>query len=134
MSVSRPKAGGEPTTSKSVPKLVFDVAVIVGLAAAAFVTRRTGLPTAGLSFDDAWVAVGAIHMEPGQVIVAGSAHPGFTLLLRAFIQVGVSNPMHLTYFILLAGSAGPPVIYLYLRYFRYPRSVCTLLAAALVVA
>lgn len=134
MSVSRPKAGGEPTTSKSVPKLVFDVAVIVGLAAAAFVTRRTGLPTDGLWFDDAWVAVGAIHMEPGQVIVAGSAHPGFTLLLRAFIQVGVSNPMHLTYFILLAGSAGPPVIYLYLRYFRYPRSVCTLLAAALVVA
>jgi hypothetical protein len=98
-----------------------------------YAVRRSALPTTSLWFDDAWVAAGAIHFSPSQLIVAGSAHPGFTVTLRLFHQVFSGDVGRLAYVPFLAGCVAAPCMYLWLRSLRFARSVSLLLAAPLVI-
>jgi hypothetical protein len=98
-----------------------------------YAVRRIALPTTSLWFDDAWVAAGAIHFTPSQLIVAGSAHPGFTIALRLFHDVFFGDVGRLAYVPFLAGCVAAPCMYLWLRSLRFARSISLLLAVPLVI-
>ena len=111
-----------------------DLLVAVVLAVLAVVRRAYALPKDGLWFDDAWVAVGALHGTPSQIAIRGSAHPGFTLLLQAWNALTHSAPNGLAIPALVAGILGPPLVYLGLRRLRFAAPTAGLLASVLVVA
>jgi hypothetical protein len=111
----------------------FSVAAVIAMLVVGYVVRRSALPTTSLWFDDAWVAAGAVHFTPSQLIVAGSAHPGFTLTLRLFHEVVSADVGRLAYVPFVAGCVAAPCIYLWLRSLRFARSVCLLVAAPLVI-
>jgi hypothetical protein len=110
-----------------------DGVVAALLSVTAFLNRRGGLPHDGLWFDDSWVATGALKGSFSQLLTVGSAHPGFTGLLMAWSQVTGSSSLGLAYPALVAGTLGPPSLYLVLRRFGYARSISVLLGASLVV-
>ena len=64
--------------------------------------------------------------------MVGSAHPGFTALLMGIDAVG-GGLRSLALPALVAGVAGPPLLYLALRRLGYERSISVLLASALAV-
>lgn len=111
----------------------FSVAVVFAMFIVGFAVRRSALPTTSLWFDDAWVAAGAIHFEPSQLFVAGSAHPGFTIALRLFHDLFPGDPARLAYVPFLAGCLAAPCTYLWLRSLRFAHSTCLLLAVPLVI-
>ena len=98
-----------------------------------YLTRHDGLPQDGLWFDDAWVATGAIHGRLSELAMVGSAHPGFTALLMGIDALG-GGLYSLALPALVAGIAGPPLLYIGLRRLGYERSISVLLASALAVA
>ena len=63
----------------------------------------------------------------------GSAHPGFSLMLKAWTQL-VGGTTAYAIPALVASILGPPAVYLGLRWRRFAPSVAALLAAILVVA
>ena len=76
-----------PTADRSATArwwMAVDLAVVIGLVVIGYLVRRDGLPVDGLFFDDAWVVTGAVHGRVGDLFMVGSAHPGFTLLLKAW--------------------------------------------------
>jgi hypothetical protein len=108
--------------------------VVLGvLLVSAFVTRRDGLPDDGLWFDDSWVAAGAVRGSLSQFFAVGSGHPGFTTALMAVSRLTDGSSSALAYPSLVAGTLGPPLVYLALRWFGYAPSIGALVAAALVV-
>ena len=111
-----------------------DLAVVIGLVVIGYLVRRDGLPVDGLFFDDAWVVAGAVHGRVGELFMVGSAHPGFTLLLKAWGQIGGGGLRTFAYPALFVGIAGAPLLYLGLRRLRFARSICLLMAAVLVVS
>jgi hypothetical protein len=111
----------------------FSVAVVIAMFVIGYAVRRSVLPTTSLWFDDAWVAAGAMHFAPSQLIVAGSAHPGFTATLRLFHEVFPGDVGRLAYVPFLAGCVAAPFMYLWLRTLRIARSISLLLAAPLVI-
>jgi hypothetical protein len=111
-----------------------DVAAVVALSVVAFLTRRGGLPHDGLWFDDSWVAAGALHGSLRHLMMVGSGHPLFTAGLMAWSTITDDNLRSLAYPVLVAGIAGPALLYVALRSFGYPQSICGLLGAALVVS
>jgi len=112
----------------------FSVAVVIAMLLIGYAVRRSALPTtSSLWFDDAWVAAGAIHFTPSQLIVAGSAHPGFTITLRLFRDVFSGDVARLAFVPFLAGCVAAPCLYLWLRSLRFARSICLLLAVPLVI-
>jgi hypothetical protein len=111
----------------------FSVAVVITMLVIGYAVRRSALPTASLWFDDAWVAVGAIHFTPSQLFAAGSAHPGFTITLRLFHDLFAGDVGRLAYVPFLAGWVAAPCMYLWLRSLRFARSISLLLAAPLVI-
>jgi hypothetical protein len=111
----------------------FSVGVVVAMLVIGYAVRRSGLPTTSLWNDDAWVAAGAIHFTPSQLMVAGSAHPGFTVTLRLFHEVFPGDVGRLAYVPFLAGCVAGPCMYLWLRSLRFARSISLVLAAPLVI-
>jgi hypothetical protein len=103
------------------------------LLVAAFIARRGGLPGDGLWFDDAWVAAGALRGSFSQVFTVGSGQPGYTGALMAWSWLTGGGSESLAFLTLIAGTLGPPALYLVLRRLGYARSISTLLGAALVV-
>lgn len=112
----------------------YDAVAVVLLLGAAYWARRGTLASDGLWFDDSWVATGAIHGSPGDLLMVGSGHPGFTALLMAINRLGSGSLRELGLPSLVAGVLGPAALYGALRLTRFERSIATLLAAALVVA
>jgi hypothetical protein len=103
------------------------------LLVTAFIARRGGLPGDGLWFDDAWVAAGAIRGSFAQVFTVGSGQPGYTGALMAWSWLSSGGSQSLAYPTLIAGTLGPPALYLLLRRLGYARSISALLGAVLVV-
>src|SRR5215211_55067 len=103
------------------------------LTAVAFIARRGGLPTDGLWHDDAWVVYGATKGSLSHLFTVGADHPGFTLVLMAWTRLGGSFEST-AYPALIAGTLGPPALYLVLRYLRIARSISALLGATLAAA
>ena len=110
-----------------------DALTIAALAVVAFITRRGGLPTDGLWHDDAWVVLGATKGSLSHLFTVGADHPGFTLLLMAWTRFGGSIEST-SYPAFVAGTLGPPALYLVLRCLGFERSISALLGATLVGA
>jgi hypothetical protein len=110
-----------------------DALIVAVLATVAFIVRRGGLPTDGLWHDDAWVVFGATKGSLSQLFTLGADHPGFTLVLMAWTRLGGSFEST-AYPVLIAGTLGPPALYLVLRYLGIARSISALLGATLAAA
>ena len=74
-----------------------------------------------------------MHFTPSQLIIAGSAHPGFTIALRVLDEVFSGNVGRLAYLPFVAGCITGPCIYLWLRDLRFARSISVLLSAPVVI-
>jgi hypothetical protein len=109
-----------------------DLAVCSVLVVLAFVIRRHGLPTNGLWLDDAEDAAG-LRAPISHLLTVGFDHPGFIASLMGWRHV-LGGDAALAYPAMIAGTAGPSLLYLTLRRFGYARSVGALLAAALVAS
>jgi hypothetical protein len=110
-----------------------DLAIAAGLAVVAFLLRRHGLPTDGLWLDDSIQSAG-LPASPSDLFAVSADHPGYTALLIGWRALGGGSDAALTYPTLAAGTLGPALLYLALRYCGYERSIGVLLAAALAVA
>ena len=118
----------------AVARRAFDVIAVIALAVVAFQVRRAGLPGDGLWFDDSWVAAAAMRGNISQLMTIGTAHPAFTTLLMSVNALGNGGVKELGVPALLAGTAGPVLLYFALRSFHYERAVALVVSAALVVA
>jgi hypothetical protein len=107
------------------------VALVLGTSAAVV---RWHVPADGLFYDDAWQALGAWKGSVTDLITLGQSQPAFTAGLMAWTRVfGTSTPS----FVMpafIAGTLGPPALYLGLRWFGYARSIAFLVGAALTAA
>lgn len=103
------------------------------LAVVAFLARRHGLPTDGLWLDDADPGAAVMKASLSQLHLVGEDHPGFIVVLKGWSSLtGGSNSLAHPAFI--AGTLGPPLLYLALRRFGYERSISALLGATLAAA
>jgi hypothetical protein len=109
-----------------------DALVIAALLMTAFLTRLGALPEHGLWYDDAWVATGALKGSLSQLLMVGSAHPGFTAVLMGWGRIGGGDAGSMAAPALIAGTLGPTALYIALRQMGYARSVSTFLGAAAV--
>jgi hypothetical protein len=112
---------------------VADTVIAVALGAIAFVVRRH-VPEDGLFYDDAWQAFGAWKGSPSELITVGQTQPGFTAGLMAWTRVFGMGTATLVAPALIAGTLGPPLLYVALRRFGYARSIAFLAGAALTSA
>ncbi len=110
-----------------------DVLLAALLLVTAFIARRGGLPGDGLWFDDAWVAAGVLRGSFSQVFTVGSGQPGYTGALMAWSWLTSGGSQSLAFPTLIAGTLGPPALYVLLRRLGYARSISVLLGAVLVV-
>jgi hypothetical protein len=111
----------------------FDVMVVPALVFAAYLARRGSLPFDGLWFDDSWVAAGAIHGRLTALMTDGSGTPGFTAILMAVHRLGTGQLRDLGIPSLVAGIAGPALLYIALRRFGYERAIAAVVSSVLVV-
>ncbi|MET0901628.1 MAG: hypothetical protein ABWZ52_00175 [Acidimicrobiales bacterium] len=121
-------------SSASLVASMWGVVAVSALGILSFLTRKGSLPFDGLWFDDSWVAAGAILGRPAEILDVGSSHPSFTMLLMGVHRLGDGSLRQLGVPSLVAGVLAPPIVYLVLRSLSYSRSVCFLMASALVVA
>ena len=120
-----------PPSSRREPALDALVALILGTVAAAV---RWHVPADGLWHDDAWQALGAWKGSFTELITVGQTQPGFTAGLMVWTRLfGPSTASFVTP-ALIAGTLGPPALYLGLRRFGYARSIAFLVGAALASA
>jgi hypothetical protein len=112
----------------------FDITAVVALVVVAYIARRGSLPSDGLWFDDSWVAAGAIHGHLTSLLRDGSGTPGFIAILMSVYHLGTGSLHSLGIPSLVAGVAGPALLYVALRSVGYERSIAALVSAALVVA
>jgi len=134
---SQPLVGAAPASKAELGNdragRLLDVAIVLALAVAAYLTRHGGLPTDGLWHDDAWVATGAVWGGFSELITVGSGHPGFTGLLMIVARLPGGSET-LAYPAFAAGVVGPAALYLALRVFGIARSISALLGSALVAS
>jgi hypothetical protein len=104
------------------------------LGVVAFLVRRHGLPTDGLWLDDAAPAAGLKASSPSQLFYVGVEHAGFIAVLIGWSRLTGGSDASLAYPALIAGTFGPPLLYLALRACDYERSISALLGAALAAA
>ncbi|MCB0978385.1 MAG: hypothetical protein KDB02_13105 [Acidimicrobiales bacterium] len=112
-----------------------DVAVSVGLLIAAYLVRRTALPTDGLLFDDSWVVVGASKGGFGQLLDVSTNHPGFTAALMVWARTVSRRSELFAWIPFVFGVVAPAVFYLVgaLR-LRISRPVAAAAAIVFVIA
>jgi hypothetical protein len=107
-----------------------DALIAIALGTIAFILRRN-VPADGLFYNDAWQALGAWKGSFSEFITVGQTQPGFTVGLMIWTRLfGVGTTALLTP-ALIAGTLGPPALYIALRQFGYARSVAFLAGAAL---
>jgi hypothetical protein len=111
-----------------------DLLLALVLGAVAFLVRRHGLPTDGLWLDDSITAAGLDASSPSELLAVGAEHPGFIAFLNAWGALSGGGDAVLAYPALIAGTLGPPLLYLALRWAGPARSVSLLLGAVLVIA
>ncbi len=102
------------------------------LGVVAFGFRRK-FPPDGLFFDDAWQAFAAAKGSFSQLLTVGQTQPGFGLVLMVWSRIFGQDTVSMITPALIAGTLGPPSLYLVLRRFRFSQSVAALLGSALVV-
>jgi len=115
-------------SSRRGPALDALIALILATVAAAV---RWHVPADGLFYDDAWQAFGAGKGSFAELITVGQTQPGFTAGLMVWTRLFGMSTASLVTPALIAGTIGPPALYLTLRKFGYARSVAFLVGAAL---
>ena len=110
-----------------------DAAIAVGFGIVAFVLRLR-VPADGFFFDDAWQTFAVLHGSFSELFTIGQTQPGFGAELLVWRRVFGAGEFRLIGPALLAGTLGPPALYLVLRAFRFARTIAVLLAAALTVS
>jgi hypothetical protein len=110
-----------------------DLVIAAGLAVVAFLLRHHGLPTDGLWLDDSITGAG-LTASPSDLLTVSADHPGFIVTLMGWRDLTGGSDAALTYPVLAAGTLGPALLYLGLRWCGYERSISALLAAVLAVA
>ncbi len=122
----------QPKSRRPSTRLIVDAVLAVGLFAFALVFRWH-FPSDGLFYDDAWQAFGAVEGGFRQLFTVGQTQPGLGLELMVWSRVFGSSASTMIAPAVIAGSLGPPALYLTLRKFRYAVSISFLLGAALTV-
>jgi hypothetical protein len=107
-----------------------DALVAIALGSIALIVRWH-VPVDGLFYDDAWQAFGARNGSFGELITVGQTQPGFTAGLMVWTRLFGMSTASLVTPALIAGTLGPPALYLGLRRFGYARSVAFLAGAVL---
>jgi hypothetical protein len=110
-----------------------DAAIAVALGIVAYLYRRH-FPPDGLFYDDAWQAFGATRASLSQLLTVGQTQPGFGLELLVWSRLVGHTITNVIMPALIAGSLGPPALYLFLRRFGFARSIAALLGSALAVS
>jgi hypothetical protein len=125
-----PVAAGQALRSKvALP----DALIAIALATTAFIVR-VNVPSDGLFYDDAWQAFGAWKGSFLEFITVGQTQPGFTVGLMGWTRVFGTSTAALVTPALIAGTLGPPALYVGLRWFGHARSIALLAGAALASA
>jgi hypothetical protein len=110
-----------------------DVLIALALGTIAFIVRRH-VPADGLFYDDAWQTLGAWKGSFSELITVGQTQLGFTAGLMVWTRLfGVGSAAMVTP-ALIAGTLGPPALYIVLRRFHFSRSTSLLAGAALASA
>jgi hypothetical protein len=122
-----------PEAPSLLQRRITDVLVVVLLLVTAFLARRHSLPRDGLWYDDAWEAAGAAKGSLSHLLTVSENQPGFRLALMTLSRL-TRDSATFAYPALIAGTLGPAVLYLALRWFGYSAAVCAVLASALVAA
>ena len=120
-------------SSASLVPSMWGVVAVSALGILSFLTRKAACPSMGSgSMTRGW------RLEPSsvarEILDVGSSHPSFTMLLMGVHRLGDGSLRQLGVPSLVAGVLAPPIVYLVLRTLSYSRSVCFLMASALVVA
>jgi len=108
-------------------------AVIAAALALVALGLRHDVPPDGFFYDDAWQAFGAIKGSFGELLTVGLRQPVFAFVLMAWSRVAGGSTASMVTPALIAGTLGPPALYLTLRWHRFARSVSLLLGAVLTV-
>jgi hypothetical protein len=108
----------------------FDALVALVLAAVAAAVRWY-VPADGLFYDDAWQALGAQKGSFTDVMTVAQTQPGFTAGLMVWTRLFGTSTASMVTPAFVAGTFGPPALYLGLRWFGYTRSIAFLVGAAL---
>jgi hypothetical protein len=107
-----------------------DALIPLALGTVALIVRHH-VSADGLFYDDAWQAFGAWKGSLFEVITVGQTQPGFTAGLMLWTRVFGMGTASLVTPAMIAGTLGPPLLYLAFRRFGYARSVAFLAGAAL---
>ena len=109
-----------------------DALIALTLGVVAFLLRLS-VPPNGLFFDDAWQAFAASRGSFGQLLTVGQTQPAFGLGLMVWSRVFGATTLTMIEPAIIAGSLGPPALYLVLRRYHFARSVAAFLGSALAV-
>jgi hypothetical protein len=104
------------------------LALILGVVAA---TVRWHVPADGLWHDDAWQALGAAEGTFSELIKVGQTQPGYTAGLMVWTRLFGTSTASMVTPALVAGTLGPPALYVGLRRFGFARSIAFLVGALL---
>jgi hypothetical protein len=128
VTLPRPEAPAE--ASRRFPIALPDTLIALALGMIAFFVRRH-VPADGLFYDDAWQALGAWKGSFTEFITVGQTQPGFTVGLMFWTRLFGTGTAALVTPALIAGTLGPPALYIVLRGFGFARSIALLVGAAL---
>ena len=92
-----------------------DLLLAAALTVVAFLLRRHGLPTDGLWLDDSITGAGRTAAA-SDLFAVSADHPGFMVALMGLSDLSGGNDVSLTYPALVAGTLGPPLLFLALRW------------------
>jgi hypothetical protein len=125
------KVDGPGSTRRDAALVDALLALILGVVAA---TVRWHVPADGLWHDDAWQALGASEGSFSELMKVGQTQPGYTAGLMVWTRLFGTSTASMVTPALIAGTLGPPTLYLGLRRFGSARSIAFLVGAALASA
>lgn len=113
--------------------MAVDGAIVLTLGVVALLLRLN-LPDDGLFYDDAWQLLGVREGSLDNLLTVGQTQPGWALELKAWTSVAGTGARAAVVPALVAGTLGPPALYVTLRWFRFARSTALLLGSMLAVS
>ncbi len=110
-----------------------DALIAIALGIVAFLLRRRNFSSDGFFYDDAWQTFGAAKGSLSELVTVGQTQLGFTTVLMAWSRLFGAGVQSMVAPALMAGTLGPPALFLVWRRWCYSRPA-TLLVAAMLAA